>query len=335
MIPRQRQTRAHVTNSQPDGSQKLVDASVPTRVAICALTLERPRGLDALLRGIDALIGLEPAVDVSVVIVDNDSLASARSVVEVWQSRMRWPLTYAVEERRGIPFGRNRAVAIAGVVDFIAFIDDDEVPDPEWLAELLRVQALTGADVVTGAVLGQFESPPPRWAVDGEFFERRRRPTGTFMEYARTSNVLIARHVFPDGPAPFNETMGSNGGDDTHFFMRARLQGFRIAWADDAIVREEIPTSRVSSGWLLRRAYRRGNTLSLCLRDLNDSPIRRFRRTLLALFRIAQGTGLAAVGIARGKVVLLRGLQQMCLGAGLLTGLAGLRYDEYTTVHGR
>ena len=33
---------------------------------------------------------------------------------------------------------------------WLAFIDDDEVPEPEWLAELLRVQRTCGADAVRG-----------------------------------------------------------------------------------------------------------------------------------------------------------------------------------------
>ena len=73
---------------------------------------------------------------------------------------MPWQLVYAVEPRRGIPFGRNTAVRTAGDVDFVAFLDDDETADPAWLVELLRVQRTTGADVVTGTVLPVFEAGP-------------------------------------------------------------------------------------------------------------------------------------------------------------------------------
>ena len=161
-----------------------------------------------------------------------------------------------------------------GDADFVAFLDDDEIACREWLAELLRVQRSTGADVVTGTVLPAFEVDPPTWMVDGGFFERRRYPTGHRLPYARTSNVLIAAPVIAAaGPAPFAEALALNGGDDTHFFMRAHDQGFSIVWADDAVVHETIPASRLSARWLLMREYRRGNTLSLCLRDLHDSPV--------------------------------------------------------------
>ena len=209
-------------------------------------------------------------------------------------------------------------------------------PTPTWLAELLRVQRATGADVVTGTVLPVFEAEPPPLGPEGRFFERQRFSTGHRLTYARTSNVLIARRVFPAGdPAPFNEAMGLNGGDDTHFFHRAWLQGFSIVWADDAVVHEAVPASRVRPRWLLRREYRRGNTLSLCLRDLEDSPWRRVRRATRAVLDVGRGAVGAVVGLsACGRAAVLAGVQRMCFGAGLLTGLAGMRYDEYRTVHG-
>ena len=41
---------------------------------------------------------------------------------------LRHPLTYAIEKRRGIPQARNAALArVLGEVDWIAFVDDDEV----------------------------------------------------------------------------------------------------------------------------------------------------------------------------------------------------------------
>lgn len=311
----------------------------PTRVAVCALTLDRPAGVRALLEGLAALDHPGPDVEVRVVIVDNDRRASARPIVEELGARLPWPLEYSVEPRRGIPFGRNRAVAVAGEVDFVAFIDDDEVPDPGWLTELLRVQRASRADVVTGPVIPVFDEPPPRWASAGAFFDRPRFPTGTPIRYARTSNVLIAAHVFPRAVPPFKEEFGLTGGDDTHFFMRSRLDGHRIVWADDAVVREAVPTSRVTPGWVRRREYRRGNTLSLCLLDLTGTPWRKARRAALGIATVVEGVGVVAaapfLGARGGRIGTLRGQGRMWFGAGLLSGLTGRKFEEYRVIHGR
>lgn len=310
------------------------------RVAVCALTLQRPEGLRRLLGHLAALRTPDPPAEVEVVIVDNDPCASARPVVDRARDEFPWPLRYEVEPRRGIPFARNRAVAVAlaSGADHVAFIDDDEMPEPGWLDELLRVQRSTGAEVVTGPVVPVFAEPPPRWAVEGRFFERPRFTTGEAIRYARTSNVLIAAGALAPHPRPFHEGFALSGGSDTHFFMRARLEGRRIVWADEAVVRELVPASRVDPAWLRRRAYRRGTTLSLSLLDLQDTPVRRARRVALGVLEVGKGVAAAAVAPflagGGGRVGVERGVDRAAFGVGLLAGLAGRRFDEYRTIHG-
>lgn len=302
------------------------------RVAVCTITLHRPDGLRALLGGLAGLEDPDPPVDVCVVVVDNDPAGSARPIVEAVD--LRWPVRYAVEPTRGISFARNRAVALAPDADFVAFVDDDEVPHPRWLAELLDVQARTGADVVTGPVLPRFTEPPPAWALRGRFFERPRFPTGREIHYAYTGNVLIAGRLVRAHPDPFDVRFGLTGGEDTHFFLRARLEGARIVWADDAVVTETVPPSKVKVGWIAARAFRRGSTLSLCLRFLQDSPRRRIRRTTHGMLRMGLGMVTLLSGLARGRVAFVRGVQEVAFGLGLIAGLFGRSLEEYRTIHG-
>ena len=298
---------------------------------MCALTFQRPHGLARLL---DALAkqDVPDGVDVRVVIVDNDPGQSAATLVRQRAADYPFPLEYGHEPRRGIPYGRNTAVAISGDVDLIAFLDDDEWPDPDWLRALLRVRDAHGADVVAGPVIPEYDDTIPSWVVDGRFFERPRYPTGSVRPSATTSNVIFARHVFEIGP--FAEWMGLTGGDDTHFFTRARLAGCRIVWADDAIVHEEVAASRATPGWLIRRQFRRGTTLSHCLRDLEDSPKRRALRIGRAGLHVVEGIGLVATTAFRGRIGLVHGCQRLALAAGEVAGLWNIRYDEYKVVHG-
>src|SRR5919107_3475810 len=116
----------------------------PERVAVCACTYLRPRGLARLLEGLAAL-EVPDGVAVEVVIVDNDAAGSGRSVVDAAREGFPFPLRYVVEPARGIVAARNAAVAEAsadGPVP-VAFLDDDEWPAPRWLAELLRVAEAT------------------------------------------------------------------------------------------------------------------------------------------------------------------------------------------------
>jgi succinoglycan biosynthesis protein ExoM len=305
-------------------------------VAVCALTYHRPLGLRRLLVGLRTVaVHGDLCADVTVVIVDNDPKGSARPVVEECAARLPWPVVYVVEPQRGIPAGRNTAVRVAGDVEFVAFIDDDEIPSPRWLEELLEVQRDTGADVVTGPVVPRFEARPPSWAAGGDFFASPRFPTGSSMTWATTSNVLISSAVLAAADPPFHEGMTLSGGSDTHFFMRAHRQGRRMVWADEAVVMEYIPATRAKLRWLVRREFRRGITLSTCLRDLELTPWRAVRRIAHGAVRLLQGFGQMLLAVVVGRHQAVRGLGTMSFGAGLLAGLAGVSYQEYRVVHGR
>lgn len=305
-------------------------------VAVCALTYHRPEGLASLLAALSRVC-LPEGVTVSVVVVDNDPFGSGGPIVEEARGDLNLPLVYQVETRRGIAQARNAAVraALSSGADLVAFIDDDEMPDPQWLLELLKVHEAAQADVVTGPVIPVFSETPPEWVEKGAFYDRPRFPTGARLTYARTSNVLIASHLLREPWPPFDERYGTTGGEDTHFFMRVRLGGARIVWADDAAVRETVPQSRVSVRWLVRRAYSRGNTLSLCLRDLQDSWPRRAKRVAAAVVEVLRGVGLLVASAFRGKATRVAGLQRVAYGAGLASGLVGSAYEEYSRTHGR
>jgi glycosyltransferase involved in cell wall biosynthesis len=307
-----------------------------TRVSVCVVTYRRPVGLSRLLRALGELRFVKAgSVAVEVLVVDNDPEGSAAETLAALGPGSRWPLRYEREPRRGIARARNAAVACARErADFIAFVDDDEAPEPAWLDELLYAESIHAADVVAGPVLPEFEEGAPGWIVAGGFFERPRYRTGTTLTHAATNNVLVRSALFAGMGQPFDERLALAGGEDTEFFLRVARAGHRIVWADEARVREWNPRSRTSVGWLLRRSYRRANTWGLCERDMESSTVRG-ARVVKGVTRIAQGVCLLALSVMAGRAAALRAAQCVATGAGNLAGIAGLRYQEYRTTHGR
>ncbi|WP_312111681.1 glycosyltransferase family 2 protein [Brevibacillus reuszeri] len=305
------------------------------KVAVCVLTYKRPDGLKRLLDGLSrqAFIKTQPSA-VQVVVVDNDPAASSVACCSSLQPGYPWKLVWYNEKRRGISFARNRAVALAWEKhDFIAFIDDDEVPEPSWLDELLAVQQMTQAAIVTGPVLPVYPEGAPAWSVKSGCYERSRHPTGYALRLARTGNVLIQTEVFARIENWFDERYALSGGEDTHFFMRVKALGFDIVWADEAIVHEWLPLSRLKVSWLLQRAYRSGNTYTLCERDIRQSAAKLVIRAIKGGFRIGSGLVLALPALLLGRIAFIKALQSICLGAGMVMGLVGKRYEEYQRTH--
>ncbi|WP_400162843.1 glycosyltransferase family 2 protein [Brevibacillus sp. TJ4] len=306
------------------------------KVAVCILSYKRLDGLRRLLNGLEQLVFAKmPVPTVRVLVIDNDPEAGARACCELLQATYRWPLEWHHEPRRGISHGRNRAIELARERDdFLAFLDDDEVPEPGWLDHLLDVQSRYGASVVTGPVLPVLGSEAPDWSIQGGFYERPRYPTGFSMDLARTGNVLLTTALFASPANRFDERYGLSGGEDTHFFLRIRQQGHRIVWADEAIVHEWVPASRTTMSWLLQRSYRYGNTYSLCERDLQQGVLTALLRAAKGIAHIGAGIVLLVPGVFGRRVWLIKSLRSICLGAGMVNGVMGRRYEEYRQTHG-
>lgn len=306
--------------------------SIAVRVDICAITCRRPSGLVRLLDGLDQLRLPDAGLAVRIVVVDNDAEESARSVCADASRWMRQPLVYVTEKRRGIPRARNTALAVSlRDAEFVAFVDDDEVPDPDWLAELLRTQAAHGADAVAGPVDRVFEGAVPRWIEESALFAPRRHPTGVSVETAYTGNVLVSTRSLAGMDALFDERFALMGGSDREFFERFVRRGHRIVWCDSARMREWVPDERARLGWLLRRALRVGASATFIER------LRAARAARIAAhgsWCIAKGVTSALLGLPRGRGVAARGLYLACFGAGRLAGLAGWSYQDYRTAHG-
>jgi succinoglycan biosynthesis protein ExoM len=306
-------------------------------ISICVATYQRPEGLKRLLIGLDRLIFTDRETpQIEVIVVDNDAACSAKEFCEQLQSTFRWTLKYFNEPQRGVSYVRNKAVVeVAPGTDFVSFIDDDQVPEPAWLEQLLAAQQAYDADVVGGPYLPFFPDPDvPKWVIKGKFFESPRYPTGHLLKFTGTGNVLIRAQVLQKMGKIFDERFALTGGEDTHFFMRVYRAGYKIVWADLAVVYEWIPKSRTNVKWILQRGYRCYSTYAICEKELE--PL-----TKVLVRRISTGTGRIGIGIITlfptiflGRSLSINALLQICRGAGMLSGLMGKSYEEYQSIHG-
>ena len=306
-------------------------------VSICVATYQRPEGLKRLMAGLDRLIftdRVQPQIEV--IVVDNDPTCSAKVFCEQLQSQFKWSLKYFSEPQRGISYVRNKAVAAASnAADFILFIDDDEVPEPAWLDQLLIAQAAYSADVVAGPSLPFFPlTDTPAWVIKGKFFELPRFDTGHLLQYTGTNNVLVRAQILRDLDKVFDDRFAITGGEDTHLFMRLYRAGYKLIWADSAVVYEWIPQSRTNVAWILQRGYRSYGTYGLCEKELEPLSKVLVRRTVTGTGRITIGIISLLPSIFLGKAQVVRALLQIARGAGMLSGLMGKSYNEYQNTHG-
>jgi succinoglycan biosynthesis protein ExoM len=316
-------------------------------VAIAIATMQRPDMLGALLIRLQelqlpAVTQAEPHVEI--VVVDNDPAQSARTVIDALRAAgTRFPIRYLTDPRRGIPFVRNTAVAaaLAAGATHVAFIDDDELPERDWLSTLMHVQNVYDADVVAGPCLSSLPGDAPAWA-KGNAFRHESHRTGDPLETCATNNTLVRRSVFERLNPWFDERLALTGGTDRHFFLRAHDAGMRLVWAAEAVVREDVPSSRVTLPWVIARMYRQGACNAFCEIDLERKPLPRLQMLAQGAAFIAGGVALAPLGAlgalrpSRRGQHLVKYARYAAYGAGLIATATGQGlYEEYKKVHGR
>jgi succinoglycan biosynthesis protein ExoM len=233
------------------------------QIAVAALTYRRPEALRDLLAALAALHRPEEC-DLRFVIIDNDPAASAREIVEGAEADL--PLHYCHEPRRGIPVARNAALREARALgaDLMCFIDDDEVPDADWLVRLVGRWRETDAQLIGGPVE---VLPPPEGASAWQRFvnaslaarmARKNRKTAAAAASGRrftvvTNNWLGELAYFAELGLTFDESLLVTGGEDTMFHAEAKRAGAVTGWAADAVVREAMPLDRLTLRYQLKR----------------------------------------------------------------------------------
>jgi GT2 family glycosyltransferase len=206
----------------------------------------------------------------------------------------------------------------------LLMIDDDEIASPEWLERMVGAAEATGADLVGGPVLPDFDDDLKRGLRRHPAFRPAYDESGPVPIIYGCGNCLITRRVFERLADPaFDLKFNFLGGGDTDFFVRCRQAGMQFHWAADAVITETVPHSRTNPRWLMVRGLRIGAInyhievkaartpvarARLLAKMLAMLPLSLFRagrlvatehKALIALhpMTVAVGSALAAIGI--------------------------------------
>jgi len=299
------------------------------RVCIAIPTFRRPVQLRALLLAIDGQ-QVSDDVRVDVVVLDNDDSPSASWIVEE-KLLHHFSLTYRHISAPGLCMVRNEAlkIGLAGY-DFLAMIDDDEVPCPSWLSALLATQAATKADGVIGPVIQRLPPDAPEWLRAGGFYDLPSFTDGSALSYGYSGNCLLSMPALAIAGVVFSPALNFAGGEDMFFFQQLVGRGARLVFSSAALAIEDVPAARISFKYLIQLSFRRGNTLAFCDRSLRGSAKTNVSRFIKATGRIVLGgLSLVPLTIVRGRTGACAASLNIAQGLGGLSGLTGHVYNAY------
>jgi glycosyltransferase involved in cell wall biosynthesis len=229
-------------------------------ISVCVCTYKRTALLQRALTEI-AKQRVPDDMDFEVIVVDNDHRQSAKSVVGILQRNVGCKIEYICEPKKNIALARNRSIGNAKG-RFIAFIDDDEFPENNWLANMLKACKTFSADGVLGPVIPYYSNKAPAWLIKSGLCNRKTFWTGTVLKDSRnmrSGNLFLNRGNFDTDGEFFNKRYGKTGGEDTDFFERMLKKKYKFVWCDEARVYEEVPIERQKIMYHIRRGLIRGS----------------------------------------------------------------------------
>ena len=295
-------------------------------VAIC--TYNRPRLLGSLLETVEAIRRADLGDGgIHVVVVDDSPTGSARTVVEA--AGPPGTVHYRATAAGDISLARNTAVATAAALaPFVVCIDDDCLPQPGWLSELMRVANETDAAIIVGHRRFVPSEESPRWLRHEPFLqENELYPDGAVPVIGNMANVLIRSAWLVDSGIRFRTDLGRLGGEDMVFFADARAAGAEIRFAARSVVLERCDANRSTYRYQLWRQLWLGNNEAQI--NARTGDLGRARLCLRGLRRALRGVVWPIRCLLQRRRPQLRwSLALVASGAGMVAGAAGVRFTH-------
>ena len=214
--------------------------------------------------------------DDRIIVVDNTAAHIAESVVGGFAEDTTAKVVYLQSEP-----GSKSAALNAGIrasdTEWLAFTDDDCLPDRDWLVQARRYIGQTRVNVLSGRLEpGQVDFRLPRWLRDGAeaalpwspAFARYKplAESGILGPDARVpfgANFFVRRDVF-DRCGNYDEALWKQCGfaalgcEDAEFGIRVRKHGESIGYCAEALVIHPVYPERATLRYYLRHVYHAG-----------------------------------------------------------------------------
>ena len=196
------------------------------------------------------------------IVVDNNSTDATKKVVEEMQKDFSHALHYVFEPGQGISYARNSGVRRAQG-KYIAFLDDDVIPETNWLSSLWNCFKEEEADVIGGKIELLWLSEKPDWLseklmkplISADYGEKRFQVDSKGKRFVG-ANFACRRDLF-NRVGLFREELGRRGdsligGEDFEWFDRARRGNARIFYEPKAKVLHKVWGEKVTEEYILR-----------------------------------------------------------------------------------
>jgi glycosyltransferase involved in cell wall biosynthesis len=250
-----------------------------------------------LRRAIASVVEQRPADhDSEIIVVDNQSSDGTPAVVGEFASH---GVRYLLEPRVGLCHARNAGWRSARG-RYVAYLDDDAIACPGWLAAVREAFERTpGAGVVGGRVEPIWEGPRPRWLSDDvaltltilDWSDAPKEIADVRVEWLVGANMAATAAALAEvgGFHPWLDRAGSNMLSSGDVFLEKQIirRGYRCVYYPAMAVRHAVPAARLTKRWFRRRYFWQGvSDAVMQLVEEAPGPSRRLRLALARAGRL-------------------------------------------------
>lgn len=225
--------------------------------------------LASLLHSFSELILPDNAI-IQFIVVENNQESSLGQTIQDFREKVpQASVCYEREGRLGIAYARNRALelALAAGANILAFADDDEVVEQDWLVQLLAARDVQDFDFV-GSPVRLAPVPPGAsslnklvWAGMNRIRQRSEEKSIRAMERGQAQTIRLATgswmanlEFFRRTGLRFDNSLALAGGEDWKLWGDAVSLGARTSWTPYAIAYETIPVERLTLFYHYKRS---------------------------------------------------------------------------------
>jgi glucosyl-dolichyl phosphate glucuronosyltransferase len=239
-------------------------------VTVCICTRDRPGYLSDCLEGLRRQTVGDERFDI--LVVDSASTGDVPAQLALLVRELRNARLLRVEQP-GVSVARNAGARETGG-DYIAYIDDDAIPAPDWIERILAAigETVRPPAMIGGRILPRWEAPLPVW------WPTRLRGSLSIIEAEGQGEYRTA--ALPPGLEPYGANMvvhmpslrtiggfGTQSGrigaallSDEEVQLAWKLQdaGYSARYDSRIVVRHQIQAARLTPAWLMSRLYWQG-----------------------------------------------------------------------------
>ncbi len=265
-------------------------------ISVCLCTYKR-KTLEKTLKSL-VNQNLPDDCSLEIVVVDNDADGSGREICESVDGGCV-PINYQINAERNLAAVRNASMENAAG-ELLAFIDDDEWAEPDWIESLYQALQRYQADAVFGVVNVHYPESTPDWIAEGDMFGKDKHATGAVLKKGATSNALLRSEWVVDKGFRFDSVFGKSGGEDTDFFHRIYKAGGKLVFDNAAVVSETVEAHRLNMAYLKKQNVRIGQTHWNYLWS-KQTGTSFFKTGLFVVAQVVGAAGLTAIFFPFGK----------------------------------